>query len=86
MIQRDSSLSKLEFGDCQMEKVSKVEFFDSMIEKMSNSRDYTNQYVEKKQVQISNSVVDVDPNINLADLGSNYNTFDNCPALVQTPL
>ena len=80
MIQRDSSLSKLEFGDCQMEKVSQVEFLDSMIEKMSNSKDYSNQYVEKKQVKISNSAVDVDSGINLADLGSNYETLDNCPA------
>jgi RNA-binding protein YlmH len=63
-----------------MERVSKGEFFDSMIEKMSNSRDFSNQYVEKKQVKISNSVVDVDPGINLADLGSNYETLDNCPA------
>ena len=81
MIQRDSSLSKLGFEDCQMERVSKGDA-DSIIEKFSNSRDFSNQYVKKKQVDISNSFVEVDTEINLADLDSNYNTFDNCPALV----
>lgn len=61
-----------------MDRVSKCEFFDSFIEKMANTRDYSNKYVTKKQVKISNSVFDVDPVINLDDIESDYNTFDNC--------
>ena len=67
-------MSKLDFNDCQMDKASKDEIFGSFIEKMSQSRDFSNGYVDSRVIK-RKSNLDATSKSNLLITQNNFKTF-----------